>query len=223
MKKIFLIILTISTLNAAGHNHWIGLKGGVNLGNAISRNFLSQNGSRTGLVAGMTYEHLFKNQVSVGADLIYNQRGFTNGIVFTDDLGNPMDGKFTSKFNYNYLSLPFKAGFNFGNKLYGFANIGVVPSLLLSAKTISPTFNSSSHLVGSETTKVTNRVSKFDFAGLVEIGAAIKLNERYCLSTSASFQHSFTSITNSEYFANSKITHFGLTLSLGLKYALIDQ
>jgi hypothetical protein len=223
MKNILLIILTIATLKVVGQNHFIGLKGGVNSTNITSSNFLSQTDSRTGLTAGLTYEYLFKKHFSVGADLIYNQRGFTNDIVFTDNLGNPTGEKYTTTFNYDYVSLPIKTGFNFGTKFYGYTNIGVIPSLLADAKTPTPTFDTDGKLTGNETFDVTNRVSKFDFAGLVEIGGGYKFKGRYWLFTSFSYQHSFTSITNSDYFANSKIKHYGMTLNLGLKYALTKE
>jgi hypothetical protein len=223
MKNIFLFILTISTLKVAGQNHLIGVKGGANSTNITSSNFLSQSDSRTGLTAGLTYEFLFKKHFSIGADLIYNQRGFTNDIVFTDNLGNPTGEKYTLKFNYDYISLPIKTGFNIGTKLYGFTNIGVTPSLLVDARTTTPTFDTDGKLTGNETFDVTNRVSKFDFAGLVEIGGGYKFKGRYWLFTSFLYQHSFTTITNSDYFANSKIKHNGMALTIGLKCALTKE
>jgi hypothetical protein len=223
MKNIFLFILTISTLKVAGQNHLIGLKGGVNSTNITSSNFLSQNNSRTGLTAGLTYEFLIKKHFSIGADLIYNQRGFTNDIIFTNNLGNPTGEKYTTKFNYDYVSLPIKTGFKIGNKIFGFTNIGVIPSLLVDAKTISPTFNTVGNVTGSETFDVTSRVTKFDFAGLAEIGGGYKFKDRYWLFTSFAYQYSFTTITNSEYFAISKIRHNGMTLTIGLKCALTKE
>lgn len=170
MKNLLLIILTISTLKVVGQNYLIGVKGGVNSTNITSRNFLSQSYSRTGLTGGLTYEFLFKKHFSIGADLIYNQRGFTNDLVFTYNLGNPTGEKYITTFNYDYVSLPIKTGFNIGTKLYGFTNIGVIPSLLVDAKTTTPTCDTDAKFTGNETLDVTNRVSKFDFAGLVEIG-----------------------------------------------------
>lgn len=79
MKNIFLplFILTTSTLKVAGQNNLIGVKCGANSTNITSSNFSSQNDSRTGLTTGLTYEFLIKKHFSIGADLIYNQRGFT--------------------------------------------------------------------------------------------------------------------------------------------------
>lgn len=220
MKNVFLFILTITTLKIVGQNHFVGIKGGANKTNISSSNFTNQHNSRTGLSAGLSYEFLFKKRFSVGADLMYSQRGFTDYIVFTDDFGNPTGEKYAIKLNYNYISLPIKTGFNIGNKVYGFANIGVIPSFLVNAKTIVPTFDIEKKLTGNEVFDVTNQVAKFDFAGLAEIGGGYKFKNRYWLFSSFSYQHSFTTITNSNYFPNSKIRHYGMTLNLGLKYAL---
>lgn len=215
--------MTVTVLKVTGQNHLIGIKGGGNSTNITSNNFVTQHDNRTGLSAGLTYEYLFKKHFSVGADFIYNQRGFTNDIIFTDDFGNPTGEKYTTKFNYDYVSLPIKTGFNIGNKLFGFTNIGVIPSLLVNAKSIFPTFNADGKLSGNETFDVTNRVSKFDFAGIAEIGAGYKFKNRFWFFTSFAYQYSFTTITNSEYFSNSKIRHNGITLSIGLKCALTKE
>ena len=223
MKRLFLIILTLTTLKVAGQNHLIGVRGGVNATNVTSSNFISQRDSRIGLTAGLTYEFLLKKHFTIGADFIYNQRGFKIESVHTDQIGNPTGEKSTAKLNYDYISLPIKAGFNIGSKLYGFANLGLVPSWLVDAKTIIPTFDSDANFIGNETIDPTNLVSKFDLAGLFEIGGGYKINGRYWVFTSFSYQHSFTSIANSEYFAESKILHNGMNFSIGLKYALTKE
>jgi hypothetical protein len=219
MKIMSILILSISTLKVAGQNHLWGVECGFNSTN-ITSNFLSQSDSRTGLTAGLTYNFIFKKHFSIGADFIYIQRGFTNDIIYTDNLGNTIE-KNKTKFNYEYISLPIKTGLNIGNKLYGFTNVGVVPALLVDAT--SPILDTDGKLSGNEIFNVTNRVSKFDFAGLLEIGSGYKFNGRYWLYTSFSFQHSFTTITNSGYFANRKIQHNGINFTIGLKCALTKE
>lgn len=220
MKNELLIIVIIISLKVAGQTPLIGLKGGVNFPNITASNFITQSDPRKGLTAGLTYELLFEKDFSIGADLIYNQRGFTNDFVIFDDLGNPSDEKYKSKFNYDYISLPIKAGFNTGTKLYGFTNIGVIPSLLVDARSTLPTFDSDAVFTGNKTFDVTELVSKFDFAGLLELGGGYKFKGRYWLFTAFSYQVSFTTISNSEYFTNSKIRNNGMALTIGLKYAL---
>ncbi|HNP19712.1 MAG TPA: porin family protein [Fulvivirga sp.] len=220
MKNIFLAIFLISAFNAVGQNHLVGAKVGINLANINESDFLNQHDNRTGLYTGLSYRYLSKKHFTAGAELIYNQRGFRSDILTADEFGNPSDENYKSKFNYNYLSLPIKAGVNIGNKSYGFANFGIVPSLLIKANIIGPDFDSNGDYIGEETFNVTDRVSKFDFAGLVEIGGGYKFEEGYSLFTSIAYQYSFTSITNSEYFANSKVTHYGIALTIGVEVAL---
>lgn len=220
MKNIFLFILTFSSLEINGQKHLFGFKSGVNLTNITSRNFLKNSDNRKSLNVGFNYEYLLKKHFSIGFDLIYNKLGFANDIIFTDNLGNPTGEKYTTKYNYDYISFPLKTGFNIGTKFCGFTNVGIIPSFLINAKTISPTFDQDINLSGYETFKVTNYVSKFNFSGLFEIGGRFTINDRYLFFTSMSYFQSFTSITNSNYFSSSKIRHHGFSLNIGLKYSI---
>lgn len=223
MKNILLLILTLLTIKVTGQNHLIGVKGGVNWTNIKSNNFLSQINYRTTLTPGITYEYCINKNFCIGADFIYNQRGFHVDYNFTDEFGNPNSETYSVKYNYDYISLPIKAGFNFGTKLYGFTNIGIISSLLVDAKTTMPNFNWDGVFQGNMTYDVKNRVSKFDFAGFAEIGGGYKLNERSYVYTSFLLQHSFTKITNSNYFEYSKIWHHGMSLNVGFKYSLTKK
>lgn len=220
MKSIFFFFLTITTITLWGQNHLLGVKGGVSWTNVTASNFAKDRNFRTGFAIGFTYDYIFKKHFSTGADIIYNQQGFTIDNIFVDELGNPTGKKATSKFNYDYISIPLKAGFNYGKTIFGFANIGLTPSILIVAKTTTPTIDFYGTTIQGETFNITDRVNKFDIGGLVEIGGGYKFKGRYWLFTSFSYQHSFTSITNAEYLTNSKIRHYGFTLNLGLKCAL---
>jgi long-subunit fatty acid transport protein len=74
-----------------------------------------------------------------------------------------------------------------------------------------------------ETFSVTDKVTKFDFGGLVETGGSYKLKDRFLLSASFAYQQSFTTITNEDYFSNGKAKHYGMRLAIGLKYALTKE
>lgn len=223
MRNIFLLFLILATKTVSGQNHLLGIKGGAGWTNVTASNFMNDRNYRTGLAIGLTYDYLFKKHFSADADIIYNQRGFTDDIIFTDDLGNPTGEKATTKFNYDYITMPLKVGINYGNTVYGFANIGLTPFILVDAKTITPAIDFNGTTIPGETVNITDRVNKFDIGGLVEIGGGYKFKERYWLFTSFSYQHSFTTITNSDYFANSTIRHYGMTLNIGLKCALTKE
>jgi len=99
-------------------------------------------------------------------------------------------------------------------------DIGVAPSLLIKAKATKPIFNENGERKGSETFDATSIARKFDFAGLAEVGAGYKIDSRFRLYASFAYQRSFATITNSEYFSDGKIKHYGMALALGLKYTL---
>lgn len=220
MKRTIIIILTLTTLNVVGQNHFIGIKGSTNWTNISSSNIFNETDYRSGLSGGLTYEYLFKTHLSLGADFIYNQRGFSDNIILIDMFGNSTGEKAKYKYNYDYLSIPIKTGYNIGNTLYSFANIGLIPSLLVNAKTISDEINTDGKVVDSYISDLTDKVTKFDLAGLLEIGGGYKFKNGYWLYSSIGYQQSFTTITNSEYFANSKIRHNGIIITVGIKYAL---
>ena len=92
-------------MSVSGQNHFVGIKSGVSWTNINSDN---NNDSRIGFSAGLSYELFLKEHFSFGADIIYNQRGFSNTITFRDEYGNATGQKGTFKSNYDYLSIPIK-------------------------------------------------------------------------------------------------------------------
>ena len=197
MKQITTLLIVLSTIPVFGQNHFIGLKGGINWTNTISTSFIGNNEFRNGITAGVTYDYKFKKKFHLGLDLVYAEKGFKNDIIFTDDTGDPIGEKSTSDFNYDYLSLPIKGGFTVGNNFAGFLNLGIIPSWLIKSEMIIST---SDH--DREAFDVTDNVTKFDFGGLIEIGMSYKFQERFLLFTSFTYQQSFISITNENYFSN---------------------
>ena len=219
MKNIILTILTTISLSASAQS-LIGIKGGVSFTNIAGSDFAESNDSRIGFSGGLSYEYFLKDNHSISFDLVINQRGFRNDLIFRDSQGNPTGQKATFEFNYDYLSIPIKTGIYFGQKIRAFGNIGVVPSILVNAKTMIPAIEADGTAFPAETIDITERVNKFDFAGLIEIGVNYKATGKFWLFGSLTYQYSFTSITNADYFEDSKIRHTGLTLSFGIKYKL---
>ena len=74
--------------------------------------------------------------------------------------------------------------------------------------------------VVAETIDVTDQVKRIEIGGLIEIGGSYKIKDELLIFTSFAYQSGFTTITNPDYFSDSKVRHYGMTLSIGLKYAL---
>lgn len=204
-------LILISTIPVLGQNHIIGVKGGINLTNIYSNKNISNSHYRTGFNGGLTYEYILNNRFGLGVDLLYSQKGFTNNVF-------PAGIKATYIFNYDYLSFPIKGGFFIGDNISGFVNLGLVPSILIDAKEINPAVEG---FVDEKTTiDVTDKVTKFDFGGLIEIGGSYKFGNHFFIFTLFAYQQSFTTITNADYLSQFKIKHYSMTVSIGLKYIL---
>jgi hypothetical protein len=211
-------------LQVTGQNHFIGIKGGENRTNNAMDSYKSEFESRSGLAVGLTYEYFIDKHFSLGADLIYDQRGFNFRDTILNYSGNPNLNDQINKVDYqfNYISVPIKTGFNVGNNLYGFVSLGLCPSLLIDATTKSHTFNLDGTFTGSEKGDVFEQMSKFDFTGIFEIGGGYKFKQRYWLFTSFSYQYGIFTYYSPTYSTNGENRHKGTTLSLGLKYGLTD-
>ena len=221
MKTIFLLLLTFVTFTVNGQNHLLGVKGGVNWTKVTSSdNFDNNTNYRTGFAVGLSYDYIFKRNFTLGADILYNQRGLTSDDIFRDEHGNPTGQKEIMTFNYDYLTIPIRVGYHYGNIFYAFTNIGLTPAVLLDAQISIPEIRINETAFPSERHNVTDRVNKFDVGGIIEIGGGYKFKDRFWLYTSFSYQRSLTTITNPDYFANSKIRHNGMAINVGLKYAL---
>lgn len=219
MRKVITLFVVLFTIPVFGQNHLVGLKSGISWTDIISDNFLSDNSYRNGFVGGLTYEYEFKKKFHIGFDFVYAQKGFKSDIIFTDENGFSIGEKSTGDYNYDYLSLPLKGGFSLGNNFAGFLNLGIVPSLLINAEIVFQAFED----FDGKTIDVIDKATKFDLGGLLEIGGSYKFKERFMLFTSFAYQQSFTTITNENYFSNGKAKHYGMTLSVGLKYALREE
>ena len=209
MKKHLFLAFTVISLNVCGQSHFLGARSGVNMTNISSSNSTIITDSRVGFSGGLSYDYLWRDRFSIGVDIIFNQRGFTNDFIVEDGFGNPTGRIITTKFEYDYLSFPVKAGTYFGKKAFGFGQIGVMPSMMIESETIP----------GSDAPSMNPPVTKFDFAGIIELGAGYKLN-RFWLSLSAFYHRSFTTFTDFDNFGDANFRHKGLTLLIGLKYQL---
>lgn len=210
MKHKLLIIMLAATLPIWGQSHIVGIKSGINLSNVKTSNFNSIITNRTGFGSGINYEFQPNDKYKLLVDLIYLQNGFVRDKTATGETLN-------ASYHYGYLSLPIKAGVAFGEKI-GYIALGIVPAILVNDNAMLPTPQDIAN--NGQLANLTNEPSKFDLAGVVEVGANYEFNEKYILTISVAYQQSFTSITNANYWPDSKIQHYGIQLSLGLKYIL---
>ncbi len=217
MKKTLITVsILILTINIFAQFHSVGIQGGLSLCNISSKEYFDDSEFKIGFVGGLKYEYLLSNKYLLGADLLFNQRGFIYVEHFYDNMGNSL-GDHNLDFVYNYISLPIKFGFILGNRYKFIPKIGLQPSVLISAKVTTPEFKNG-EIIGDKTSIVTNNVSKFDLAGLLELEILYESNQNVSIFTSFSGTYSLTSFTNPEYMEQTKSRHYALTILVGLKY-----
>lgn len=213
MKLFLLPTLLLISFSTFAQNHFVGINGGVS-GNDVNSAF-THSEPLLGFNVGFSYEYRVKNHLSFGADLMYNKKRFKHHLLSIPEGGVPITETGRLEFNFNYLSMPIKVGYYVGNNLSGFVNLGLIPSMALNATYYVPIMNDEE--TGREYTGLT---SKYDLAGLIELGGNISLTERLFLIASVSYQHSFTSFAKPDYDKDIDVKHHGIILSGGVKYAL---
>jgi hypothetical protein len=222
-KKLFFVILTGISMNLFGQVHSIGIQVGANMTNVTATTSFHDSKFRTGIIGGLNYECLFKSNFSLSADLLYSQQGYKAIVAFTDETGDIVSDNTETKFYYDYLLLPIKFGYTVGQKLKGFAKIGLYPAILLKAEITIPKVDTDGNPTGYEVLNVKDKVTKFDLGGLLELGADYRVYNNLVIFTSATFRQSLTTFSNSQYYDESKMKHYGFALSLGIKYNLNNK
>lgn len=220
MKNILLITFVITSLGLTAQMHLIGLKGGVNFANISATNFSKSMANPLGLSGGVTYDYLINSYLSVGIDVLYQQRGFQSNSIFTNDEGEQIGTSLKSQFNYDYVTVPIKIGFNYGEKLYVFGNVGVTPALLIRAVTTIPPFEIAEIKMKGQRVNSTRNVNQFDIGAFLEIGVGYKLNNRYWIYASGTLNHSVIAFNNANYFPASNLKHRSISAYLGVKYRI---
>lgn len=221
MKKTLILLAILSSFGAISQKHLIGIKGGPNWTGVHTDNFSFNTKLRTGYLVGLTYDYMLTEKFSIGAEILYGQRGYNMFFNSTNDFGLPPPLNIDDvKMKFDYLSIPIKASYSFGNKLFGFGSIGVIPSFLTKGVTVTPPISLFSYSTNGSNIEITEDVSRFDLAAFAEIGVGYRFNDTYLIYLSFGYNHSFLTITNDDYFSESKIRHYGMPLMLGFKYAL---
>ena len=187
LRMLFLLFL-FSVTTAQAQTTLVGITAGPTYCSADGNTRVSN--GRDGYTAGITFQHFFLRRFSLGVDLMYSQRGYTREIPFVS-MGGWVRSSTSGVSNFNYLSLPLKIGVKFGKKAYFFANIGLLPAVLLRAESPVLEFDARGNFLESRIENVTSQTSRFDMGGLWEMGVGAKLSKEIRLSAAFSYQSSF--------------------------------
>jgi len=220
MRKLSILFFVVFALSAFSQNHYLGVKAGFGLTNVSEPNiFAEEVKMQAAFMGGLSYEYLIKKHLLLGADLMYRQNGYSYKISITNSEGM-VEGTGRLHNHTNYVSLPLKAGYLFGDRFSGFVNVGLVPAIILDAyyKLSDP-----NHVVNNpeDIRKISYKeyTNNFELSGLLEIGGNYRINNNFLLSTTLITQYGFTEVLKTTTF-NVDMRNDGAYIVFGLKYNL---
>lgn len=211
--KYVLTVITVIFLNSSGYSqtHQLGVKAGLNWA-FVNQHSNWINSARRSFAGGITYQWNFDENFQFGSELLYDQRGYQTSTFYGRA---PSDTQIKeAEFKYNYLAIPLKFGYRTAGDFSAFLNAGIVPSYLLDA---------AHHYYwypDIDPVDATDYISRFDIAGLAEVGGSYSLHNTINFFVSLSYQHSLTSLSNQDYFGDEIVKNRVLTLFAGLRTKL---
>jgi hypothetical protein len=212
IKLLLLLPLCIFSYEMHAQNYYLGYKHGY------SWNEVNSNGNIKGMLqnnfcTGLTFELITKKKLRLGVEILYEKRGFNLGYTV---FFNNLDERFLINYHHqNYLSIPIKIGYQFGNKIYGFADIGVVPAFNLTSTFKYPDTDNSFNIIGEITEDEELKIRPFDLAALYDIGVGYNVSHKISILSSLRLQKSLY-----EFSKDYQMSHRATTLFLTLKYKL---
>jgi len=219
MRQILILLFILISSVAFGQKHFIGMQAGLNLTNTSAKENFVDTKIRTSFTGGINYVFKFSGKCRFEIDALYSQKGFTDNIILTDDFG-VFIGEEKTEFNLDYFCIPLKLGYEIGNKINVIPTIGIVPSYLLKAETIYPKFDSNGNIITHEILNAKKYASKYDFGGLIELGIEHVIYDHLILCSAINYAHSLTTFSNTDYFDEYKLRHYGFSINIGFKYLL---
>jgi len=223
MRYIIIIIaFALLCLNASAQKHVMGIRGGVNYANFDAKTTHTIDGKfYPRAIGGITYDYFMGENMSLGADLLYNQRGRLVEMSFTDEMGNQI-GRVDIQQQFDYVSLAYRISYKTKGKLYAHGSIIGMASYLNKVTEIIPEFTSNNGFAypGYKTAN-TEQYNRFSFDGMLEVGGGYNITSNLSANLILGFQRGTgTKAKATEYSEEVEIEHIGWVASLGVKYAI---
>jgi opacity protein-like surface antigen len=223
-KFVIILLYTFSfTCSAqeptAQGEHYVGLYGGFNysmLTNPLY--YFGEIDFTDGLKLGVTYEYLWKDRFSVGADLVYNQQGLVEKEMFSSELTIPVTNRF------DYFSLPIKFGYAFGDRLRITPKLGFRTSIFSQAKVRVRRGEYKDAFEDDRFEDNENLVEEYAipavYGGLIELNFDYNLTSMFTIHAFIQASKDFTMTYDYGEPGIDGPYHYGFSAALGLKYRI---
>lgn len=204
MKNIVLSVIALLGISSSISAQKKGdVEFGVNIGynnSSVSDSYESSD-SGTGFNFGGSMDYYFSDTWSIKGKLIYDQKGWDNGVIVDDD-----GFEYITDFNLNYLTVPIMANWHFGNKKNWYLEFGPYFGFLMNAEETR---------FGTDLTEAFN---SNDFGLALGLGVKIPVSDKLKLFFEFDGQGGFNDIfQQNDYDA---VTNSRSSLNVGLNFLL---
>lgn len=213
-KKIMLLlsILTGLSYEVNSQNYFFRYNYGFSW-NEVKSNGNVKGTSQNNFSTGLTFEVVTRKKLRLGAEILYEKRGFN--LEYTVIFNNFDERLVTNYHHQNYLSIPLKIGYQTGNKIYVYGDLGFAPAFNLKSTFKYPETDSSFNIIGEITENEQFEIRPFDLSALIDFGVGYNLTEKISILSSVRIQNSLF-----EFSKDYQMSHRATTLFLSLRYML---
>lgn len=223
MKKpllisVFLILLISSQVFCQSLT--VGIKGGPIVSGVLPSKYSPPTVKRSGFVAGVSLLKSISDNIDLGIELNYEQKGYGDQYTFTDIDGNVISRENVT-FLFDYLTLPCYVRFHTSKSINWFLDIGMYPAYMASAGEKNPTFNSDGTLGPRKKYKMSPRPSymrDFDIGALIGGGMEFKIRENTTFNLNLRYANGLISVFDKGLFGPMRI--YSLSFSAGVMYQI---
>jgi hypothetical protein len=201
MKKLLIFILVTVPFGAIAQ-HFIAAKFGLLNSSVKSITFKSVKPVIKNNY-GVLYEYKTKSKFTFGAEFLIENRGF-------DDAPAILNA--TSRYDYSYVSIPVKIGYDYGKQIQLSGRIGVNYASILKATSTQKASNSEFDIEPFS--------KKNDLGLFVEIGTSIQASKSIKLQVMSRYLHSTSNnIAQTTPYppSNSYHKNIGISIALGIQ------
>jgi hypothetical protein len=217
MKKFLLFIFISSSISLSAQQHFIGFKAGL-LSSNINQlqqdyDYYEYTRNLNSITLGFSYDFVFKSNFTLGAELNYNRKGFTNGVSVQINFDNNFN---RYELSSKYISLPLKIGYQIGNKAFFDIHTGIISSLRISND--FKEFDKEGNEIYKPLYFEQYTGSYMEASAFLEMGVGYMFERGNRAFISYAFQQSFTNI--SDWKKSDDLFFYAMSVCIGVQYKL---
>lgn len=213
MNKIIIAAMTLLSTAVCGQ-HQIGINGGITLSTFSGIDYDYQPGA----FYNVEYGCKLSNRISLSTGVEYEQKGAANESIWIDQHGDRYTG--TNEYSLDYLSIPVKAGIQFGDQFFGSVNMGLIGRYLINERYYWRSNNTDKDISFGYDLSTVNQTRSFDLSALIELKGGFTFGEQHKIILTTRFDQSIPSFVTNDNPNIVKFRNRGFVLSLGYTYSI---